>query len=246
MKSDGNQMRAKKLIANAGSSSAVVIPQAYIRLTGDMNSAAVLNQILYWSDRAGNANGWFAKSYIQWTKETGLSEYQIRRIVKRLKSFGIETCLKRADGSPTVHYRIDYEVFEQILSEFLGVETTESNPKKLQNPNAESEGNDLQTIDSETKEQESMIEEKAISFASEEREPLQVAADDWRWDYVREACKLPKEIKLRGIEGDVWRVEGAHEAFAGLRTLRATIAKTFGARIEYQVRGVGVPAWAST
>lgn len=247
------QLKARKMMAAAGRSQAVVVPSLYIALTGDMAAAAVLNQVLYWMDRSTNGDGWFYKSYADWKTETGLSEYQMRRVVGILRQFGLQTKVKMANGAPTVHYRIDFEIFEAALREVLGEEITESNHEEVEDRSLRNFGNEpeqtSETITENTKEEKRTekevhsFQDELISFASEGREELK-RADDWRWEHVRALCKVPREIRLKGIEGDIWRVEGVHDAYTGLRTLQAQIRQQFGGVLDYQVRGVGVPAWA--
>ena len=99
---------------------------------GDHKAAILLSQILYWSDRTKDADGWFYKSYADWTAETGLSEAQVRRIVNgdprvhspqlTLRDLGVETLLRKVKhtGAPTLHYRINQAQFLGVLHGFLG------------------------------------------------------------------------------------------------------------------------------
>ncbi|WP_305809017.1 conserved phage C-terminal domain-containing protein [Staphylococcus epidermidis] len=108
----------------SGQNNIIPIPTIYIRITEDYPSAALLNQMIYWSDRTSRKDGYFYKSYNEWYEELHLTEYQVRRATKKLKSFGfVDTALKKANGAPTLHYKVDTkEVSEWIL-------------KKLQNGN---------------------------------------------------------------------------------------------------------------
>ena len=108
----------------SGQNNIIPIPTIYIRTTEDYPSAALLNQMIYWSDRTSRKDGYFYKSYNEWYEELHLTEYQVRRATKKLKSFGfVDTALKKANGAPTLHYKVDTkEVSEWIL-------------KKLQNGN---------------------------------------------------------------------------------------------------------------
>lgn len=73
--------------------------------------------MIYWSDRTSRKDGYFYKSYNEWYEELHLTEYQVRRATKKLKSFGfVDTALKKANGAPTLHYKVDTkEVSEWIL-----------------------------------------------------------------------------------------------------------------------------------
>ncbi len=117
-----------------GSTYFVGFPIIFLRmLNHDHKAALLLNQILYWCERTKHPEGWFYKTYDEWNEELGLSAAEIRRIVKgdkRVKDpksvlgdYGVETAVKRApDGSPTVHYRIDQEIFLKKLMDHLHVD----------------------------------------------------------------------------------------------------------------------------
>ena len=101
----------------SGQNNVIPIPVVYIKITEDYPSAALLNQMIYWSDRTSRTDGYFYKSYNEWYEELHLTEYQVRRATKKLKSFGfVDTALKKANGAPTLHYKVDTkEVSEWIL-----------------------------------------------------------------------------------------------------------------------------------
>lgn len=94
------------------------VPRVYVELVSDFSTAILLNQIIFWSDKSSRKDGYFYKSYIEWEEETTLTEYQVRRSSKVLKEMGfIDTILKRANGSPTLHYNVNMEnVSESILN----------------------------------------------------------------------------------------------------------------------------------
>nr|DAX45348.1 MAG TPA: DnaD [Caudoviricetes sp.] len=108
----------------SGQNNIIPIPAIYLKITEDYPSAALLNQMIYWSDRTSRNDGYFYKSYNEWYEELHLTEYQVRRATKKLKGLGfVETALKKANGAPTLHYKVDTkEISEWIL-------------KKLQNGN---------------------------------------------------------------------------------------------------------------
>jgi hypothetical protein len=117
----------------AGQSATLVIPRPFIELCqGDHLAALLLSQLLYWSERTNDEDGWFAKSYEDWYKEIGLTEYQIKRTIKgdkrrknagfSLTSIGAETKLKRSDfygGAATLHYRINQDVLQDAIWSFI-------------------------------------------------------------------------------------------------------------------------------
>lgn len=116
-----NYEEAKQLIsAFSGNDRTLTIPVIYIELTGDMQTAALLNQIVFWSDKSKRNDGFFYKTYTEWEGEVHLSEYQIRRSAKVLEKLGfIEIKLKRANGSPTLHYKLNFRNLSDSILEFI-------------------------------------------------------------------------------------------------------------------------------
>lgn len=115
---DKNQTRdlVKTIISEiAGQQANLTIPRIFIKLTGSLEAALLLSQIIYWTDRATMKDGWFAKSYDDWQDELTLSKYQVMTAVKKLKDAGVETCVKKFNGFPTVHYHLDSETLSQWL-----------------------------------------------------------------------------------------------------------------------------------
>jgi hypothetical protein len=118
-----------------GQKNIITIPREFVAYTGDMNSAVLLSQVVYWSERTKDPNGWIFKTYKDWHNEIALSEYQVRQAAKKLKLMGIlETKVKKAFGNPTVHYRLDKLRFSESFLEFL-------KKRKFENSRNDSEGN---------------------------------------------------------------------------------------------------------
>lgn len=102
----------------SGQHNAFTVPKLFVELTGDFTTAILLNQIVFLSDKSTRKDGYFYKTYKEWEEEICLSERQVRRSVNKLKNMGlVETILKRANGSPTVHYKLDYnKLVDSILT----------------------------------------------------------------------------------------------------------------------------------
>jgi hypothetical protein len=112
------------------------VPRPFIRMTGDHVSAMVLNQILYLSDSFDSEDGWFYRSREQWEQDICVTPYQLDRAVKHLAQFGVEKAVKKYNGAPTLHFRIDWQKFIALFTKFLeNQETKQSSPisKKLDN-----------------------------------------------------------------------------------------------------------------
>lgn len=104
----------------SGQSNVIPIPVIYLELLGDYHVAAFLNQLVYWSDKTKRKDGYFYKTYKEWHEELRLSRHQIDKSIARLKELGlIETTLKKANGAPTLHYKLDTDALTYWICEKL-------------------------------------------------------------------------------------------------------------------------------
>ncbi|MDC4168121.1 hypothetical protein LDP52_05175 [Photobacterium damselae] len=104
----------------SGNEANISIPRVYIRFcSGDLNQAAVLSQLVFWSGCASSKNdGWFYKRHEQLAEELCLSVDQIRYTLKKLKTRlgeSLGTTRKKAEGVPTVFYRFDEEKLMDLI-----------------------------------------------------------------------------------------------------------------------------------
>jgi hypothetical protein len=123
----------------SGQANVVTIPRAFIAfMRGSLDGGLFLSQLIYWSDLGNRSDGFIYKSYREWKDETTLGIYEVRKHAKYLKSLGVlETKLKKANGSPTLHYRFKPEQFSKSFCRFLKIhsrETHESIREKVANP----------------------------------------------------------------------------------------------------------------
>ncbi|WP_144508203.1 DnaD domain-containing protein [Bacillus thuringiensis] len=102
----------------SGQDNIVVVPKLFVKLTGDITTAILLNQIVFYSDKSKRTDGFFYKTYKEWKDEICLTERQVRYSTRKLVDRGlVETVLKKANGAPTVHYKLDYnKLVESILT----------------------------------------------------------------------------------------------------------------------------------
>jgi hypothetical protein len=116
-----------------GQANTLVIPRVFIDFTGDHLAALLLSQILYWSDRTDDADGWFYKTAEEWEAELGLSNFQVKRAAQLLNKFGIESKVRKVKTTPKMHYRIDMPLFVDLFLKFLeSRETSNSTKYKLE------------------------------------------------------------------------------------------------------------------
>jgi hypothetical protein len=124
----------QQLIASiVGQANILTIPRELIRfLDNDIEAALFFSQLIYWTERSQN-DGYVAKTYPEWDEEIALSKRKLMRVKAKLERLEIlETTVKKFKGSPTVHYRINYDKFLNLFIAFL-------NFRKLQNVTFESD-----------------------------------------------------------------------------------------------------------
>ena len=114
-----SQQKVFELIkALTGQSNIISTPRLFIRLTGDINTALLLGQLVYWQGRQCREDAAIYKTYAEWKEEIGLSKYQVNRSAGILHRLGVcYTKVKRADGAPTVHYYLDMDKLTTLLIE---------------------------------------------------------------------------------------------------------------------------------
>ena len=130
-----NNEVAKKLINSlSGQANTLTIPRVYLEITGDYQSAILLNQIVFWSDRTKRKDGFFYKSYKDWEQEILLTQYQVKRATSHLKKLGlVDTKLKRANNAPTIHYKINMECLtDEIIKKLDNREISQSDYEETQ------------------------------------------------------------------------------------------------------------------
>jgi hypothetical protein len=107
---------------------------------GDQNAGLMSIRLLHWFPRAKKAGGWVYKSWRDWNAECNLSQAQIKRVHSKgyLEAIGIERKTMKANGTPTVHYRLDetqlvnrlaacLEVLPLQIQLWMGSETSNEN-----------------------------------------------------------------------------------------------------------------------
>lgn len=103
-----------------GQANVLTIPRVFVDFMFSLDGALFLSQVIYWSDKGKDNEGWFYKSYDEWTSEICLSKYEVSKHSKRLQEMGLlETKLKKANGAPTVHYRFLFDEFVKSFVKFL-------------------------------------------------------------------------------------------------------------------------------
>ncbi|WP_313390391.1 DNA-binding protein [Acinetobacter sp.] len=89
----------------------------YVFLGCGINGALMLSQLVYWTSRSKNAEGWIYKTQSEWTMETGLTRKEQETARKTLKNLGFIS--EKKMGVPRrVFFRVERENLYQALVEY--------------------------------------------------------------------------------------------------------------------------------
>jgi len=112
------------LIALSGQDEVLVIHRSFVRFTGSIEAALMLNQLLYWTPKSkleiDDKTGWIARSDREWADELLLTQYAVRQARATLAKFAlIETKLRKFGGTPKLHYRLILDNVITYWSDFV-------------------------------------------------------------------------------------------------------------------------------
>ncbi|MDQ9129715.1 hypothetical protein RDT67_25185, partial [Serratia fonticola] len=218
--------------AMSGQKNCIVIPGPYLDyFASDQQAfalAAVLNQLVFWTGKSSQDDGWFYKTHEELAGELrGVSEDQVQRVVAKLRKKYlpgvIEVSTRKVNGTPTNHYRIDGDklialifppALENAESRNEKREGAESNPQNHGVENAEAREQSREAAESylytdQYTDQHKQIIEPVGQLAPPADEPQE---DPLKIDYqaVLEAFhttlpELPKVIKMTDDRRKVMR-----------------------------------------
>ena len=89
----------------------------YVFLGCGINGALMLSQLVYWTSRTKDADGWIYKTQVEWTRETGLTRTEQENARKKLLELGFIT--EKKMGVPCrVFFRVERENLYKSLIEY--------------------------------------------------------------------------------------------------------------------------------
>ena len=89
----------------------------YVALGCGINGALMLSQMVYWSKRTKDKNGYFYKTQEEWEQETGLTRREQETARKRLRELGFVS--EHKHGVPCkVHFRVEHDNLYMALVRF--------------------------------------------------------------------------------------------------------------------------------
>ena len=89
----------------------------YVFLGCGINGALMLSQLVYWTSRTKNKDGWIYKTHEEWTLETGLTRREQDTARKILKTLGF--LVEKKVGVPCkLHFRVERENLYKALIKY--------------------------------------------------------------------------------------------------------------------------------
>ncbi|HAB43298.1 MAG TPA: DNA-binding protein [Acinetobacter sp.] len=89
----------------------------YVALGCGINGALMLSQMVYWSKRTKDRNGFFYKTQDEWEEETGLGRREQETARKKLRELGFVSEQKR--GVPCkVHFKVEHDALYAALIQY--------------------------------------------------------------------------------------------------------------------------------
>lgn len=101
------------------------------KVLGGINNALLYQQLFYWCDKGSREDGWFYKTKEDIEEETCLSRYQQDSARNYLVKLGvIKTKIKKANGAPTIHYKLDDICFGKVENLLMEKRETSDSEKR--------------------------------------------------------------------------------------------------------------------
>lgn len=121
----------------------IAFDRVFIDVTGCVNAALLLSQIVYWHPRAGQGD-WFHKTAEEWNDEIGLSVRELETARRTLVTLGVIQ-YRRAGMPAKPFYRLDEERLNALLgaiyharnADACSAENAEQDSPKAQNMSRE-------------------------------------------------------------------------------------------------------------
>ncbi len=173
-----------------GQANILTVPRIFIDLTGNLQDVVLLYRLVYWSDRTIKKPNWIYKYFDEWEEETSLTKHALRKARENFEQIKvIETMVKKSNGSPTVHYRLNREIklsglFEYIQAENAKIPTPDMVSSNTDNRKSENELSSRSTVSSNTSDHW-YLEHPRVPFGKADR-------------YLSRGCTNPLNSVQRG------------------------------------------------
>ncbi len=112
----------------------VAFPPEFVTVAGSMHAAALLSQLLYWTDRASSDDGWVYKTGPEWGDELGLTRHELETARRHLRTRGlIEDACHLVGSRRVLHTRL---CFKKLLAALDALPAKPDAPPASDSPDA--------------------------------------------------------------------------------------------------------------
>lgn len=117
----------------SGQANILSVNRMFAKITKSLDGGIFLSQLLYWSDKTEDPEGWFYKSDDEWAEEIFISRRQVNKFTNLFTEAGfLETKLKKDPrGTPKTHYRVLQDsFFAWLVEEYNKLAAETEKPKQ--------------------------------------------------------------------------------------------------------------------
>jgi len=120
----------------------LIIPEVFIKFFKSIPLAAVFKQLIFWSDKGSDFDGWVYKTAKELATECCISTDQVDRAMVKLSNMNlIEFTVKKVNSAPTRYYKVNYAIFINLAlqpAESLGKSYPQGNSESYPQGNSDS------------------------------------------------------------------------------------------------------------
>ncbi|UTY30499.1 hypothetical protein [Treponema putidum] len=135
-----------------GQNNLLTVPTLLVKkLKGDHCAALFLGQLIYWTGKGSDSDGWIYKTYQEWEEELFIKKDKAMAIKKKLEALNlITTIVKKIGNTPVLHYKVNQETLIEFLLETCekeGDDKPEDKATDIPSDNEEKPKSDEETSD---------------------------------------------------------------------------------------------------
>ncbi|MEG6617584.1 hypothetical protein V6C27_14385 [Peptococcaceae bacterium 1198_IL3148] len=120
---------AKEILINLLMDKPIAYHADIAKAVGSVTSGLFLSQLLYWTGKGADPEGWIYKTQSEWYDETGLSRREQETARKKLKQ--LKVLQEERRGLPArLYYRIDFDRLIELLKSFYDDDENPATPAK--------------------------------------------------------------------------------------------------------------------
>jgi DnaD/phage-associated family protein len=185
------------------------------RTLGGVTVGLWVSQLIYWSDKGRDPDGWIYKTYNEWEEETAMSRRELDGARKRAGLLGVVE-EKLAQIPARLHYRINWDRLEELLN----AQNVRSSLYETANPVCTKRTNKIvQNVDTIT---ESTTENTTDSSSATKQKPQPLAENKAAIDPIvgevytawenTAGLLSPAQVDLLGAMIDDYRADNVRDA----------------------------------